>query len=279
MIKIYCYTNLKDNNKKYIGQTSLETLEERAGSNFINYKESWKFYNAIQKFGPESFSKEILYEVETKDEANLLEISLIEKFQTQNDTYGYNIQPGGNQFIMTNTIKERISAAVKKSKKFKENNFKSHAKSVVAISIKNKNFMVFDSLTDASEKLNLSRGTIGCICNKKGRALSLKNYIFRFEKDFLKSDIENYINEYLERKKNQYSEIRNKKMAESLKEKVISGDINFDYMKKRVICIETNIIYNSLKEAGDATNTCYQNISAVCQGKRKTANKYHWKYL
>ena len=50
------------------------------------------------------------------------------------------------------------------------------------------------------------------------------------------------------------------------------------YKPKRVICIETGIIYNSLVEAKKQTgaNTC--SISACCKGTRNKAGGFHWKY-
>ena len=278
MIKIYMYTNTKDNNKKYIGQTSL-TLEERAGPNFIHYKESWKFYNAIQKFGIESFIKEVLYETESLDIANDIEINLISKYKTQNPEFGYNIQPGGKKFIMNEEIKKKISIKVKESKKFVKNNFESHAKKVVAIKIQDKSFTIFNSLTEASNLLNISRGNIGTMCNGKGKSISLKGYIFMFEKNFSKNNIDEYISVFKKRKEDQYGEDRNRKMGNTLKEKYKNKEINFNHIEKKVRCLETNEIFNSVKEAGEKTNTCCQNIPQVCNKKRKTANGFHWEFI
>lgn len=47
---------------------------------------------------------------------------------------------------------------------------------------------------------------------------------------------------------------------------------------KKVECIETGIIYNSLKEAAKVCNLkSPNNISMACNGKRKTAGKMHWR--
>ena len=48
---------------------------------------------------------------------------------------------------------------------------------------------------------------------------------------------------------------------------------------KRVQCIETGIIYNSIKEAAIKNNINKGNISSVCNGKRQTAGGFHWKYV
>lgn len=49
-------------------------------------------------------------------------------------------------------------------------------------------------------------------------------------------------------------------------------------ISNKVICIETSVIYNSIKEAGELNNIDPSCISKVCSGKRKTAGGYHWKY-
>ena len=48
---------------------------------------------------------------------------------------------------------------------------------------------------------------------------------------------------------------------------------------RKVLCIETNVIYNSLKDAYKDTNILDCHISQVCSGKRKSAGKMHWKYI
>lgn len=47
--------------------------------------------------------------------------------------------------------------------------------------------------------------------------------------------------------------------------------------KKKVLCVETHEIFDSLSEASRKYNIPVGNISAVINGKRKTAGKLHWK--
>lgn len=48
--------------------------------------------------------------------------------------------------------------------------------------------------------------------------------------------------------------------------------------RKKIICIETNIIYDSLTIASSITNIKLANIQSVCSGRSKTAGGYHWRY-
>ena len=50
--------------------------------------------------------------------------------------------------------------------------------------------------------------------------------------------------------------------------------------RKKVLCIETNTIYESLMIAGKETNISIGHISQCCNNTygRKTAGGYHWQY-
>ena len=48
---------------------------------------------------------------------------------------------------------------------------------------------------------------------------------------------------------------------------------------KKVLCIETDVVYGAVSEAAIAIGIHYSNIVKVCSGKRQTAGGYRWKYL
>lgn len=62
---------------------------------------------------------------------------------------------------------------------------------------------------------------------------------------------------------------RNQRSAES--------NANSPKRCKQVMCLETGIIYSSVKEAKHKTRL--HSISAVCRGERKTCGGFHWKYV
>ena len=49
--------------------------------------------------------------------------------------------------------------------------------------------------------------------------------------------------------------------------------------KTQVLCIETNKIYNSAKEAERKTGVDSTSIGRCCNGVRKSAGKYHWQWV
>ena len=49
--------------------------------------------------------------------------------------------------------------------------------------------------------------------------------------------------------------------------------------KKKVLCIETGIVFDSLTAASKAYNISIGNLSMVIHGKRQVAGGYHWKLI
>lgn len=92
--RVYLHTNLI-NNKKYCGITCMFPMYKRWGHNGSRYKSNRHFWGAIQKYGWENFSHEILFEGLTKEEAGEKEKKIIAKFNLTNPDYGYNMTPGG----------------------------------------------------------------------------------------------------------------------------------------------------------------------------------------
>ena len=48
---------------------------------------------------------------------------------------------------------------------------------------------------------------------------------------------------------------------------------------KKVLCVETGIIYKSINEAERQTGINQSSISKACRGKLKSAGGYHWEYV
>lgn len=113
---VYMHTN-RINEKKYIGQTCQNPPSARWGTDGCNYKKNDHFTNAIEKYGWDSFDHDILAEGLTLAEADLIEATLIDFFDTMNPEYGYNKKMGGNNGFMSEEAKERISIANKGKKK------------------------------------------------------------------------------------------------------------------------------------------------------------------
>lgn len=102
MYKGYIYRHWLEN-KSYIGQTYMETPQQRWQNGRGYSNGNTKFSKAIKKHGWDSFGHEVLlaFECETKEELvfwlNQWEIYYIEKYDSFNN--GYNSTTGGDNYI------------------------------------------------------------------------------------------------------------------------------------------------------------------------------------
>ena len=91
------------------------------------------------------------------------------------------------------------------------------------------------------------------------------------------NNIENL--EWCDRKYNAQYSLKGKKATEETREKMSrSKHSRF----KRVLCVETQQVFNGLRDACDWLRVDYKaasNICACCRGKQKTAYGYHWQYV
>lgn len=52
----------------------------------------------------------------------------------------------------------------------------------------------------------------------------------------------------------------------------------FALARKKVICVETKQIFNSIQDAADFLGVAHQSIASVCRGERKTCCGHHWMF-
>lgn len=54
---------------------------------------------------------------------------------------------------------------------------------------------------------------------------------------------------------------------------------HIEKLKKRILCVELNKIYESVTKASKELNIDKSSICACCKNKLNTAGGYHWKYI
>lgn len=94
MQEYYVYKHTTPSNKIYIGITRQNPKRRwKYGEGYIGNS---YFYNAIQKYGWNNIKHEILFDGLSKEEAEQKEIELIAYYQSNNRSFGYNIENGGH---------------------------------------------------------------------------------------------------------------------------------------------------------------------------------------
>jgi group I intron endonuclease len=109
----YCvYKHTSPSGKVYIGITCKKP--EYRWNHGRGYWQNPHFTNAIEKYGWENFSHEILFSGLSKEEAELREIELIAQYDSTDRENGYNCELGGNaQGKTTDETRAKISLARK----------------------------------------------------------------------------------------------------------------------------------------------------------------------
>lgn len=101
------YRHTSPSGKSYIGQTY--DYEDRCYRHQLKSSGCRAFYLAIQKYGWDNFTHEILYDNLTQDQANYREQQAINEYGSM-VPYGYNLLAGGNSHSPSIETRQRISA-------------------------------------------------------------------------------------------------------------------------------------------------------------------------
>ena len=271
--KDYCvYKHETPNGKVYIGQTCKKPNER--WSNGYGYK-GQVFYNAVLKYGWENIKHEILFEGLSKEEADEKEIEMIAFYNSCNSKYGYNISFGGGGTLGVKPsveTKQKISNA-HKGKKRSEESKRRQSKTLTGKrhseetrrKIREANSMRIWSdeskrkLSEANKGKTLSEETRKKISeSNKGRTPSERS---------IKITAQN-------NRERIWSEESRRKSSES--HKGIPA-----YNKRKVLCVETGVVYDSMYDAAESVGLkSHSSISQACSGKIRShkAGGYTWEY-
>lgn len=258
---VYKHTN-QINNKIYIGITKYGDDPNRRWRNGLGYEYNKKFFADIIKFGWDNFTHEILETGLDESSAAARERYYIEKFNSVEN--GYN-QVYGNG-VLTSEGREVIRKALTGLKRDRKSIEKQMAtKNARYGNGRGKNYSgnaakkvqcietgdIFLSIAEANRWAETSK--VGECCNghrthagthpKTGQQLSWK-----FVDDSSQVTI--------------FCDTERKKIRTI----------------QKIICIETQKVYDSASEAFRQTGVAACNILRVCRGERKSAGGFHWKF-
>lgn len=292
MYTVYCHFN-KINGKLYFGLTKY-TIKKRKQNGYFTCN---KLRNAINKYGWDSFDSFVIRDNLTKEDACSLEKELIKRYHTTEQNRGYNIHLGGTAPEVTDEFRKKMRAITLKirkehpeisknnSKKMKEY-YKTHeptrgmlgkhhseeTKRKIGESNKNKGlFKIGHNPWNKDCKISYEhREKLKKTMFKKGHKPWNKG-IYMTKERYEKCKDTMF-------KKGQSPWCKGKKMTEEQKQKLRNAKRK---SLKKVLCLETGVIYDKIIDVERTLGIASQTIVAVCKGRPhfKTAGGYHWKYI
>ena len=241
------YKHICPNGKVYIGITCREP-EQRW--NYGNGYKGQVFFNAIQKYGWNNIKHEIVYKNLTQKEAEEREQYLIYAFDSTNRKYGYNVALGGFINRHTNESKKKISLSLKGNKNCLGRHISKETKDKISRANKGKK---------RSEDFK----------NKRKEYMPGKKHTLETCKKIKESNIGKHYHD------------------QAIKDKISKANTGSNNgMAKKVICLNNNMIFDTLSEAKEWAGLKESSgICGCCNGRYKSAGKHPvtgeklaWKY-
>jgi len=235
------------NGKKYVGQTT--NFKHRKSYHLTPSTHKYNanpLYLDIIKYGKDNFEFNVLLEIKESDE-NIFKFKMLEQekyFITLFDSInnGYNLELGNE---LTAKMKIHLSEIAKGRKGYWTGKHLSEKiKRKISKAQKGKPAWNKGLKLNGSQK-NMNRDKIGKPSWNKGLI-------------------------------NAYSKKTLKKMSEGRKGKCAGKDSG---RARKVINIDTGLIFDTIQEAAKCYKITYSNISNCCAGRIKTSGGYHWKYF
>lgn len=251
MGKYVVYKHTSPSGKVYVGMT--KQVAEKRWQQGLGYRKQTKFYRAIQKYGWENIRHEVVFSNLSFEAAEQKERELIERYRSFDNRFGYNVERGGNgKKIVSEETREKLRKA------------NTTSESLARLSEMNRL-----RWSDPAEHERMSKRFRGENNPMFGRKPSAEQ-----------------IEKLVASNKRRKGEVRDKSSflgkhhSEESKVKISATRIGAkNWRAKRVLCVETNVVYPCVKDAYRETGIHFSSISRCCRGVGKTAGGYHWKYV
>ena len=185
---VYRHVNLF-NGKQYIGITMQNPPSSRWGTNGCNYKECKHFWNAIQKYGWDNFSHEVLYSNMSKEEACAMEKELIRRYKTQDGNFGYNIYEGGECPEIPDETRKKMSKSMMGNKNGLGKPCSEEKKRKISSAQKGKKFSEEHKHAISMAKKGKTHKSLSLESRKKSADSHKKNRVFCVETDTIYESI------------------------------------------------------------------------------------------
>lgn len=285
---VYKHTN-KTNGKVYIGITSKKVVEYR-WNHGRGYKDNKYFFNSIKKYGwEEGFSHEILFSDLSTFEAQEKEKELIKEYDCIFPK-GYNNSTGGESYNVSEITRKRMSESSKGQKAWNKGvPCTEEVKRKISAKVSGEKNGFYGKKHSEENKLLLRNLKLGKRVESSCKKVICNEKIFESMVDCAKEyDIDpRNMSDWLIGRRNMpinFFEMGLKYLESDLVLQPQKGRVGENNPSaKKVICLNTLEIFNTMKEACDKYSVNINSMVSCCKGKRKSAgklegNKLVWMY-
>lgn len=254
---VYMHIN-KINNMKYVGITGLLPPSSRWGHEGIGYSRGQqKFYDAIIEYGWNNFDHVIIATELSKDEALDLEEKLIAQYDLVNN--GYNSTPTGKESYLTENAKAKLRALRigKNNPNYNPNIKHTYIKSrdPVIQSQNKRNYFTFPENETSSD------GRKSIEFSNKQKELKTGSGNPNYGKHTWSYGIK-----MTEEQKQKMRDACTIEKRTKLREQKLGSK---NPQAKKVICLNTGVIYDTIVEAAKKNNISERTISDCCNRRVK----------
>ena len=205
------------------------------------YHNNKELSSDIKKFGWDNFEHIVLYSGLEEDEAYDLERELIHKYRSNDPRHGYNKSIGG-----------KVNRGMIRSDDYRRR---------LSERVSGENHPFYGKHLSEETRRKISESNKGHPVSEETRRKIAEGNRGKHLSEETKKKIGD-----ANRGRRASLETR-RRMSES------------SSRKRKVLCVETGIIYNSIRDAAKDVGTPASNVGSVCTGKTKTAGGYSWKYV
>lgn len=280
--KNYCvYVHTSPSGKRYVGQTG-KKIEERwrnGGKGYLSKKDGRymqpMFAYAILKYGWDNFKHEIIASDLTKEEADTLEKSLIKEFNTMDSKCGYNLREGGSRGGLSEEARRKISEAHKGKTLSEESRRK------ISEALKGEKSPFYGAHPSEETRKNMSKAQKKRVA-EKGFSEERRRKISEANKGENNWNFGGHLSEETKRKMSEsrsgkrhfmYGKHHSKETKRKIKESQQMRQIAQYNLQGELIKV-----WECLHDIGRELNIAISNIHKCCNGNRKTAGGFIWKY-
>lgn len=243
------------NGKVYIGQTIQKGgFDERYKNNVAKYTKNEHLRRSINKYGIDNFYIDKEFDVAySQEELDKLEDLYIKTYETTNPNKGYNKKFGGSSGKHTEETRKKLSL----------NNGSRRPEVREKISKSNKG----KTLSNEHKK-KISEARKGRKHTEETKEKLRKLNLAENAPMYGKTHTEETRRKLSEAKSGKNHHMYGKNHKEETKKKIALSK------NKKVICITTGLVFNSVTEASNFYSCSRTHIGSCCTGKRKTCGKH-----